>query len=239
MPKIALISDIHANYPALKAVLDKLEAYEPDFWLCLGDVVGYGPHPKKCIEVIRERGIQCVMGNHDAGVAGRISWKHFREPNRSLIKKTRDMLSGEEIQWLRDLPLTLENPKLSCKAVHASPVKPGRWTYLESAVKVRDILQDSEFDYILGGHTHKPVMVADRIGIVEIERGTKYYINPGSVGQPRDGDPRASCGLLDLKEMTYQNFRLEFDAEQVVADLKYLGFSDNDARSMMVMYEVS
>jgi len=87
MPLVALISDVHGNLPALEAVVKKIDTFKPDQWVCLGDVVGYGPFPSECIDLIRSRNIPTVMGNHDAGVSGNLTIKHFRNPNRKLIQK--------------------------------------------------------------------------------------------------------------------------------------------------------
>lgn len=233
MSKIALLSDIHANLPALEAVMEKLEAEEPDEWICLGDLVGYGPHPTECIKIVREKKMKCVLGNHDAGVCGRLSINHFRKPNRELIEKTAAMLSKDDLDWLRSLPLTLESEVPLWTAAHASPEQPEDWMYLESAFKVRELLRDTLHTYIFTGHTHRPALVSDKIGLKELKKGHKYMINPGSIGQSRDGDYRASAGVLDTDAGNYSNIRVTFDLERVVSDLHKLGFSRRAAEHMM------
>ncbi len=231
MPKIALFSDVHANLCALEAVFDKLEKEKPDIWVCLGDIVGYGPNPKECIKLIREKNAFCVLGNHDAGVAGLLSTKHFRNPNRRLIEQTKEILSEEEISWLKGLPLTIENPDWI--AAHASPNDPEKWEYIESAFTVREILSKIDQKFCLVGHTHKPVLASEKLGVVKMTEGYKYFINPGSVGQPRDGNYKASCGLLDTESYNYQNFRIEFEVEPVLTNLENLGFSRDEANTLM------
>ncbi|HCI72299.1 MAG TPA: metallophosphoesterase, partial [Balneola sp.] len=119
MSKLALISDVHGNLPALEAVLEELDKHVPDHWLCLGDVVGYGPFPSECIDLIRERNIPTVMGNHDAGVAGLLTIRHFKGPNKELISLTNELLNNDQLKWLEKLPYTLVNDDKSWLAVHA------------------------------------------------------------------------------------------------------------------------
>lgn len=235
MAKLALISDIHANLPALNAVLRKLDSYSPDAFLCLGDLVGYGPHPNDCLKIIRERQIPCVLGNHDAGVAGMISPSHFRNPNRKLIEKTSELLSDDDITWLKSLPYTLEGQleQFPWIAAHASPKNPDAWDYIESAMYVRNLLSENNYHFIFIGHTHKPAIVADQLGVKSFKKGHKFLINPGSVGQSRDGDRRASCALIDTESMEYHNFRVDYDIQSVVTDLQQMGFSREAADHLM------
>lgn len=229
--RIALISDVHANLPALQAVLNTLEKENPDLWICLGDIVGYGPHPAECIAEIRSRNMISVLGNHDAGVAGLLSVKHFREPNRKLIEMTKTLLSEEDRNWLAERPLIAEGD--AWLAVHSSPVNPDKWEYLQSALRIREILQGFKKRFCFAGHTHRPGMVSDTIGHTEIDEEHHYFINPGSVGQSRDGDERASCGILDLSDLTYRNIRVPYNIERAVQDLKILGFSDSEAARLI------
>lgn len=233
MNKIALLSDVHGNLPALKEVIAVLEKENPDIWLCLGDIVGYGPHPSECIDLIREKNMICVMGNHDAGVTGKLSIKHFRNPNRRLIERTQSMISKEQKQWLQGLPLTIEGGRGSWLAVHASPEEPSRWEYLESAFRMRPMLEKLSQNVCFIGHTHRPALVSDTIGVKNFSKEYSYFINPGSVGQPRDGDQRASCALVDLDNFTYKNIRVQFEVGKVLMDLEKMGFSRREAEHLM------
>ncbi|MFV1884720.1 MAG: metallophosphoesterase family protein [Balneola sp.] len=231
MPRIALISDPHANLTALKAVIKALEGESPDLWLCMGDLVGYGPDPSGCIDLVREKKMLCVKGNHDAGVTGELSIKHFRDPNRTLIEKTKELISEDQMSWLRSLPLTMELD--NWVAAHASPIDPSKWKYVESAFTARDILNKIKKPLCFIGHTHKPALVSDSFRVNTFKSGNKYLINPGSVGQSRDGDYRASCALVDTEEWTYKNFRVEFDLEPVLTKLMKLGFTRREAGYLM------
>ena len=231
MPRIALLSDPHANRYALDIVIKTLEAQSPDLWVCLGDLVGYGPEPAAVIDRIREKDMICVKGNHDAGVTGELTIKHFRDPNRTLIEKTRELISTEQLEYLKSLPYTVENEYFV--AAHATPVEPDKWKYVESAFTARDILSRTEKELVFIGHTHKPVLVSQSFGKMDFIKGGKYLINPGSVGQSRDGDYRASCAIVDTDNWEYKNFRLDFELEPVLTGLNKLGFSRREANRMM------
>lgn len=233
MSRIALLSDIHANYPALKRIVAELEKESPDVWICLGDFIGYGPHPKECISLIREKNMICVLGNHDAGVVDKLPLDHFRNPNKKLIKITQKLLTEDQKTWLKELPLTVESEEGEWIAAHASPEHPSRWEYLESAFKMRPMLESMNQQFCFIGHTHRPALVSDTIGTKEFKSGHKYFINPGSVGQPRDGDQRACSAFVDTQKYTYKTIRAEFEIGKVLMDLENLGFSRNEAEHLM------
>src|SRR5690554_1119477 len=232
MPKIALISDIHGNLPALEAVLEALDKHNPDIWLCLGDIVGYGPQPAECVQIIMDRKIPTIMGNHDAGVAGKLTLKHFRDPNRKLIEMSQTLLSTEQLEWLRNLPYTLTDTS-TWIASHATPVDPEKWMYLDSAIRARNVLNEIEYPLCFVGHTHVPALVSSQIGNLNFAKGNKHLINPGSVGQSRDNDYRASCAIIDTDNWKYENIRIDYNKESVVARLNELGFSRSDSRRLM------
>ena len=231
MPRIALLSDPHANLIALEKVIRILEQDSPDLWVCLGDLVGYGPHPSEVIDLIQSKNMLCVKGNHDAGVTGELTIKHFRDPNRTLIEKTRSMISDTQMNYLKSLPYVLEHEEFT--AAHASPLEPEKWHYVESAFTARDILNSVDKNLVFIGHTHKPVLVAQGFGKMEFKEGGKYLINPGSVGQSRDGDYRASCAIVDTDKWEYKNIRVEFDLEPALTGLMKLGFSRRAADRLM------
>lgn len=228
-----MISDVHGNLPALREVIKVLDNENPDQWICLGDIVGYGPNPGACIDLIREREMLCVLGNHDAGVTGKLSLKHFRNPNKKLIEKTQSLISEEQMQWLSKLPLTIEGEEGNWMAAHASPDKPSHWEYLESAFKMRPILEKLSQQCCFIGHTHRSALVSETIGVKEFSKEHKYFINPGSVGQPRDGDQRASCAIVNFGNYEYKNIRVEFELSKVLMDLEKLGFSRREAEHLM------
>ncbi len=231
MAKIALLSDIHGNLPALKKVISVLEQYKPEIWICLGDIVGYGPAASECIKLIRELDMICVKGNHDAGVTNELTIKHFRNPNRRLIEQTKRELSNDEMDWLIKLPYVVKGENWI--AAHATPEYPEKWEYLESAFRARKILDKVEEQFCFIGHTHKPAFISSQFGAPKLSKEGKFIINPGSVGQSRDGDYRASCAFLDTKELVYENYRLDFDLEESLTGLMKKGFSREEATQLL------
>lgn len=231
--QLALISDIHANLPALEAVLKKIDELKPDAILSLGDLVGYGPKPAECIDIIIDRKIQNVMGNHDAGVVGKQDLSLFREPNHSLLKWTAQNLSATQLAFLNESPYTIKSDEFNFLAVHASPIEPGKWRYIQSAIDGRKILSDFPHDLCFVGHTHIPAIIADKLGVFSVKPGSKFIVNPGSVGQPRDHNKQASFGIFNFDDFSYQNFRVEFNKTHVFQQLEEIGIKREDARRLM------
>ena len=229
--KLGIISDIHGNLPALQECMDLLEKEQTDSIICLGDTVGYGPYPNECLDVLRERSIPSVLGNHDAGAIGELTLKFFREPNASLLKWTREELTAANRTFLTNLPFIMEHEDWI--AAHASPIHPARWKYLRSAVTCRSILDEIDKDICFVGHTHIPGVVANEIGIFSLQKGYKFVINPGSVGQSRDEDQRASCGIFDTEAFTYKNYRVEYEVKDTLRGYQRIGIGDEDARRLL------
>lgn len=233
--RLALISDIHANLPALKAVLARLDELGFDELLCLGDVVGYGAQPAECLDMILDREIPCLLGNHDAGVAGLLDLDHFREPNRSIIRWTTKTLKQSHLYFLQEFPLITGGFDGLWTAAHASPVKPGSWPYLNTASVCRSVLEQVPETFVFVGHTHVPGLVADEIGVFGVQPGHRYVINPGSVGQSRDGDPRASAGIFDFEAYQWQPFRVEYDVEEALRAFPVAGFTMEQGRQLLMV----
>ncbi len=231
MPRIAVLSDVHGNFSALKNVIQVLKKEQPDIWLCLGDIVGYGPFAGECINLIREMDMQVVKGNHDAGVTGELSIRHFKNPNRKLIELIKQELSNDKLNWLQGLPYLIDGS--DWLAVHASPIHPDRWEYVESAFRARNIIEELHQSICFLGHTHRPALISNQIGVQKFQKGYKYIINPGSVGQSRDDDYRASCSLVDTDSFEYQNYRIEFDQEENLSSLMKKGFSRGEAHQLL------
>jgi diadenosine tetraphosphatase ApaH/serine/threonine PP2A family protein phosphatase len=220
--KILIISDIHANLTALETVLDA--AGEFDAAWCLGDVVGYGPDPNECIDLVRSLpGMQCIMGNHDAAVIRKIDDNAFNQDARLAVAWTASMLTEESLDFLTNLPerLVLNGVTL----VHGSPRQP-IWEYLldTRTVTVSFGFFDTPFCFV--GHTHLPVVyyMADdsrsaRLTIPEdntqIALAPRTIINPGSVGQPRDRDPRAAYAIYDPEQSLWEFRRVRYDIDEV------------------------
>jgi predicted phosphodiesterase len=202
--KVAILADIHANLTALETVLADvgLKGGADDFW-CLGDIVGYGPDPHECIELIQRRCSICVAGNHDWAAIGKMDTSCFNPVAAEAAQWTRRQLKAEDIHYLENLPLTIQEGDFTL--VHGSPRDP-IWEYVMAVEEAEKNLEYFKTRYCLVGHSHFPVVfecaescsaraLADGD---EIQLGEKrLIINPGGVGQPRDNDPRAAYAIYD------------------------------------------
>ncbi|ELY50116.1 metallophosphoesterase family protein [Natronorubrum bangense] len=211
--RIGLVSDIHGNRVALEAVLEEMATV--DKLLCAGDVVGYNPWPAACVDELRERDVPTVMGNHDAAVVeGDASG--FNRMARAGVEHASEQLDDGQLAWLESLP----TERLACddrvKVVHGHPDDPTRYTRYTRPSEFSPRLLDEE-DVLVLGHTHVQSVEQYAEGIV---------VNPGSVGQPRDGDPRAGYAVVDLEAMTVDTYRVEYDLEAVQNAVADAGLPD-------------
>lgn len=227
--RIAIISDIHGNLPALEAVLAKGAEMNIEVWYCLGDIVGYGPFPNECIELVRKHCPIAVKGNHDSGLLGETSIDDFNNLGQTAIKWTRRQITPENLDYLKQLPLTstLETMTL----VHASPAQPEQWTYVFTVRTAQDSFSAFSTDLCFIGHTHVPVIIGEDMSINtynprRTEGGTsnnRFLINVGSVGQPRDANPHAAFGILDTTDLNYELVRVEYDIEKTATSITKAG----------------
>ncbi len=220
--RIAVIADIHANYEALEAVLDRIEALRVNKIICLGDIVGYSANPNECVDLVRDKKIKCVMGNHDACAAGLEEPDGFNPLARTALFWTREHLKEENSLFLMTLPR--EHRVLDFYLFHGSIYNLNRYIMGKNDA-LENFLLLSKLPGGLGigffGHTH--IRTAFSLGKagVEIEEALdlslspdkRYLINPGSVGQPRDGDPRATFLVYDDNERRVTFYRVEYDVK--------------------------
>ena len=221
--RILVISDIHANYTAFEAVLAHSEG-DWDYVWCLGDVVGYGPDPNECVEHLRELPQLCLAGNHDWAALNRLDVRTFNPDARRAVQWTQDTLTAENTRFLEALPVTFVIGEYTL--VHASPREP-IWEYiLETTIAA---LNFPHFDtpYCFVGHTHQPVIYTmdDEAGQAQsslpqynqphVLNGQRQIINPGSIGQPRDQNPDAAYGILDLSSGIFEHRRIPYDIKAV------------------------
>lgn len=198
--RVALISDIHANRDALEVVLGQVSGV--DLTLCCGDVVGYYDNPNEVCSMLRERGVRCIRGNHDAYVLGEI----VPDENRRAAYRTdwtREVLEQDHFDWLRGLPteLRFEWKGMTLRVRHASPWDEETYLYGDAADAIAR-LRLSRGEILAVGHTHYPL---------HIPVGDGWLLNPGSVGQPRDRDPRACYAILDLETSSVEHRRAGYD----------------------------
>lgn len=221
--RYAIISDIHANLEALTVVLEKIGDLDVDQTVCLGDVVGYNANPDECANIIREREIPTICGNHDAVACGLEEPWGFNPIALQAAMWTRDQLSEDNLAWLRALPDTRTFEHFI--AAHGSPNDRDFYMFTwEDVLPHLSFLDECDRSLCFFGHTHSPgIFSSDGMYTVDedskflIGDEKKFFINPGSVGQPRDGDVRASFGLLDTETKEFELVRIEYPVK-VAAD---------------------
>jgi len=227
--RTAIISDIHSNLEALLSCLESVEKNRADRVVCLGDIVGYGADPGECISRVRAVGEEVVAGNHDHGSVGGCDISLFNEYARAAIQWTMDRISGEEADYLKSLPMlrTVDGQTL----VHASPRRPEEWEYLLTLEQVRRQFGSFDSPACFVGHSHVPgAFESDGRLVTQIDHhfvrlvpGRKYIFNVGSVGQPRDGDPRSSYALYDQELETVSIIRVSYDVASAQEKIREAG----------------
>ena len=221
--RILVISDIHANYTAFEAVLDHCEG-EWEFVWCLGDVVGYGPDPNECVDQLRTLPQLCLAGNHDWAALERLDVRTFNPDARRAVQWTRETLTDENTRWLEALPVTFVIGEYTL--VHASPREP-IWEYILEPMIAALNFPHFETPFCFVGHTHQPVIYTLEADDGNAEstvpqynepyalNGRRQIINPGSIGQPRDQNPAAAYGILDMADGIFEHRRVDYDIKAV------------------------
>lgn len=239
---ILIVSDIHANLNALEAVIQDAGSFD-QVW-CLGDIVGYGPEPNECIARLREFDLVCLAGNHDLGVVGKTPLWDFTNDAQEIIFWTRHQLSPANFDWLNTLASAPRLVRDNITLVHASLRDP-IWEYIVTREIARDNLGLLNTPLCLNGHSHMPVMFRkpwDGLKVLEealrvnspirLIAYDQAFINVGSVGQPRDEDPRAAYALLDLDSMTLTYRRVQYDVASTQKVMKLLKFPNRLIRRL-------
>lgn len=216
--KTVFIADVHGNLEALRAVGACIAGERADSVVFLGDIVGYGANPNECIAELRSLTGYAVAGNHDLVAAGEQPCDDFNPVARQALAWTRLQLTTENREFLAGLPLQLQAG--AALAVHASPRDPGRWRYILNVCDAEEAFASFGGQLCFFGHSHRPgvfIEGADTAVVlsdsqrVALQPGCRYLINCGSVGQPRDGDPRACYGVFDSSAGTFRLERLAYD----------------------------
>jgi diadenosine tetraphosphatase ApaH/serine/threonine PP2A family protein phosphatase len=209
--RLAVISDIHSNLEALQAVLAQIEQMGCDHIVCLGDVVGYGADPGPCVDLVRERCAAVVRGNHDQAVADGAGLEYLPRDGQEAAVHNRKLLSEEQLAYLNTLPLV--DVFQGFTLAHATPEAPDTWRRLDSFTIAR--AQFSHFDTAVCfiGHTHIPAVMAEKLGVLRVRRGSRFLVNVGSVGQPRDTNPQACFVVFDTDLFTCRFVRVPYDLE--------------------------
>jgi predicted phosphodiesterase len=231
--RVAVVSDIHGNLAALEAVLAALDSEAPDELWCLGDLVGYGARPNECCAAIEARASFCLVGNHDLAVRGTIDLEEFSGDAGAAARWTREVLTPDALAFLNRL--SPEGARENVAMFHGSARDPV-WEYVLSDDAALTTLEMTKEPIVLVGHSHAALHVALRDDDVdgglapagtELDlRDRRTLLNPGSVGQPRDGDPRAAYLVLDLEARTASFRRAEYDVARTQAEIREAGLPE-------------
>ena len=217
--RIGIFSDVHANIEAMNAVVDAFKSERIDKYVCIGDVVGYGASPNECCDLIRKMAAFTILGNHDAAVAGRMDYSYYYDAARQALDLHARQLRPENMEWLKALPYEVREGDLTF--CHGSPINLEEFEYIfsvEQASRCIDIWDELGVVTFIG-HSHlcksfalSPdgvyEVVSDRF---ELRDGWRYIVSVGSVGQPRDYDPRASFTLFDTETKLFEFKRVDYD----------------------------
>jgi diadenosine tetraphosphatase ApaH/serine/threonine PP2A family protein phosphatase len=235
--RVLVISDVHANYEALDAVLK--DAGTVDETWCLGDIVGYGPDPNLCVETVRSLpNLTCMLGNHDVGMIGRMSLLTFNGDARRSLEYQTTVISADNLDFMRSLP---ENVQVhgEVSLAHGSPRDP-TWEYILNTLSARLNFEHFNTPFCFVGHAHLQCffqMDEERNRITmeipkpgeTVDMMPRAIFNPGSVGQPRDRDPRSAYAIYDTEARTWEPRRVEYDIPAVQARIRELGLPEKHA----------
>ena len=231
--KLAVVSDVHANLEAFRAILDLVRAEGADRVVCLGDLVGYGPEPNECVELASRSVDWCLLGNHDAMAVGQSMPLYINSHARSAMEWTRSVLSDESRAYLRAMPFYRREE--GCFFVHSSPRAPADWSYVTSLEEAMEAFDYFSERVCFLAHTHRPMFaLREPAGVFRraegdslvLAEGQRLIVNAGSVGQPRDNDPRAAAVLFDAEKPSFRVVRAEYDVAAVQEKMRRHGLSD-------------
>ncbi|HBA60326.1 MAG TPA: metallophosphoesterase [Elusimicrobia bacterium] len=220
--RYGVFSDVHGNYEAFSAVLEFYRKNGVENYVCCGDIIGYGPQPLECVKAISGlKKLHIVMGNHDGALAGRIDIKWFNPNAMAAIEFARSRLDGQALDFIARLPEKVETADFTL--VHGSPRKP-LTEYMLSESQFADNASSWKVSPCFIGHSHMPLYFKEREGslpetdflkpMMKVSaENCRVMFNPGSVGQPRDGDPRASCAVYDSDKKVFELFRVFYNVE--------------------------
>ena len=249
--KFAIISDIHGNLEALKAVLERAEYEGATKFVCAGDIVGYNANPAECLEIVRNLDIVAIVrGNHDEYVGNDYDLEGFNPGAKHAVMWTRGQLSSEQREWLRKPKLKEIVSKANITVVHATLDSPSSWGYIQDIYHARDNFSYQMTQYCFCGHSHVPVlfrkgisMETKSVGVTELTEwnelskyedeitvdadfGCKYLVNIGSIGQPRNGDNRASFVIYDSDKRSIKRICIDYDIETVQEKVRKAGLPE-------------
>jgi predicted phosphodiesterase len=236
--RIGILGDIHSNLEALEAVVHRMREDGVDHWVQVGDIVGYGPQPRECLDLVRRLGCTVCMGNHDAAVVGMLDTDYFNAYARIAIEWTRAQMRPGDVDYLRGLQLVVKQHGYTL--VHGTLHMPEMFGYVLTQVEAKESLrhQDTLIGFV--GHSHVPALYIERPNMrpqeleviyeseIEstIEGASKILLNVGSVGQPRDEDPRAAYALVDTETKRVSVRRVTYDIRSTQAKIRAMGLPE-------------
>ena len=237
--RFAVLSDIHANLEALEAVLADAAEERCTHFVCLGDVVGYNANPRECLARVQELACPVVKGNHDEQASTDSSTNGFNELAEEAISWTRAQLSAEEKTWLADLRLTRQVRDFTI--VHATLDTPKQWGYVFNDLDAIASFTYQHTSLCFFGHTHWPMAFIRDDGVhrvvldrMQLASGKKYFVNPGSVGQPRDRDWRAAYCIYDVAQQVLEPRRVSYDLATAQRKIRAAGLPERLADRLAV-----
>ena len=230
--RYGIISDIHGNREALEVAVRYLESAALDAFICVGDIVGYGADPDQCLDIVRGLTDEIVAGNHDHAAVGLTDIENFNQHAKMAVLWTSEQLTLEHKNYLESLPMTLQLDE--ALVVHSTPHHPEKWFYLLTHFQFVAAFQQFTERICFIGHSHQPVVFekgknftgplkGDTFSLTD---GSRYIINVGSVGQPRDRDPRLSCCIYDSTEKTVELIRLEYEVAEAQEKIRKAGLPE-------------
>ncbi|MGA1235618.1 MAG: metallophosphoesterase family protein [Limisphaerales bacterium] len=235
--KYAIIADLHANLEALEVVLNDSKEQGCTHYCCLGDVVGYNANPKECLDIVREMNMPCVKGNHDEYCSLESNLEGFNPHAAEAIQWTRNQLTEEDREWLRNLKYI--RMVASFSIVHATLDGPQRWGYVFDRLAAAASFTYQNTSICFFGHTHVPIaFIRDTVvrggtySKFKVEPGRKYFVNVGSVGQSRDGVAKATYVVYDMDEGTIELRRLDYDIAKTQAKIRAAGLPERLAERL-------
>ena len=230
--RYAIISDIHANLEALEAVLADIKKEKVDKCVCAGDIVGYGANPHECIELTREHCPVCVAGNHDFATIEKTNIEFFNQYARQATLWTRQNITEDDRKYLESLPLVADVDDCFT-LVHGTLYAPALFDYIQTTFDAYLSLQVLQKPLCFVGHSHVPIsfFLDDAVtystdSVIRLKEGVKAIINVGSVGQPRDDDPRAAYAMYDTEKNLVVIKRVEYDVEKAIKKIRDAGLPE-------------
>lgn len=231
--KYFIFSDIHGNLEALEVVMEALDNFKDCMPICLGDIVGYGPNPQECIDAVRQRGIRCVVGNHDRAAIEQVDISYFNPYAKEAVLWTRSILKDADIQFLKSLPISLTIANMTL--VHATPCDPSAWNYLFTLFDAHNNFKCFDTQLCMIGHSHSPIIIVQALSgdcwvhphsVIAVHEDQRLIVNVGSAGQPRDGNPDATYVIYDDIERSIEIFRVPYNLRKTQEKMKQHGLPD-------------